>query len=62
MGFFRKIGSAIKRVGSGIAGGVKKVAGGIKRILPSVVSIGQAGLGLLGKVPGKIGMVAQGIN
>jgi hypothetical protein len=59
MALFRKIGGTIKRF---TRSATENLRSGLKRYGPQVLSLSQAGLGLLGKVPGTVGMVSRGIN
>jgi hypothetical protein len=59
MGIFRKIGGGIKRLTQKAATAVKK---GVKKYGPKILSIGQAGLGILSKVPGTVGTISQKVN
>jgi hypothetical protein len=59
MGFFRKLGSGIKRIAQKVGGGIVK---GAKFVGKNALTIGQMGLGLLGKVPGVVGTAANSIN
>src|SRR5215469_1556978 len=59
MGFFSKVGGSIKKF---VTNAASKVKSGIQKIAPTVLKLGQQGLGLLGKIPGTVGTVASGIN
>jgi hypothetical protein len=56
MGFFRKIGGAIKRAATSTYNTVKR---GVQTVAPKLLQIGSTGLGILSKIPGNVGAVSQ---